>query len=199
MANETTKHVVKFHEVPRKYIDRHLLDMLDDENGSMEWYTEGDYYAVWQRTETYDFVHERFGDGSPCGGQHCERAIYFDKAHGGEIVCLADRFHIARSLSDDDLVERKIGELLKQEAIDAGFPEKHPQKGMTWRDLLEELQKQPSYVLDMKALVWVAPKEDGSKSWVVNGDNFIRIADVDPFDRTVPVSENNELSITLCG
>ena len=78
-------------------------------NACMEWYEDGNEIVVLLNTETNEeAVYERLG----------------------EVYCLDDRFGIYCNVDVDDEYEdhnTAIRKMLKQEALDAGFPEKLPE------------------------------------------------------------------------
>lgn len=61
---------------------------------------------------------------------------------------------------------------------------------MTWRELIDRIKGYPSEVLDMEAYVWLY-------SDVEYHDGQVPIIDVSPYDSDLPVSSDNELSISL--
>lgn len=61
---------------------------------------------------------------------------------------------------------------------------------MTWRELINKLKSYPDSVLDMEAYVWLHCD-------VEYHDGQVPVIDVSPYDSDLPVSGDNELSISL--
>lgn len=78
-------------------------------------------------------------------------AVYMSKS--GELLCLLHDAGVALNGCVDANYYYERLALYKQIAMLAGWPEILPPQHMTWRDLLNELRKQPDDVLDMPAYV----------------------------------------------
>lgn len=148
-----------------KYSDKTFEDVMKY-NESVEWYIEGDRIEVWYDTERYEeVVYRRFG----------------------EVLCMYDRFDTYMRNDCDDPIEEQIAKILKDEALDNGYPEMRPPE-ITWRDLMVRINELPEDVLDMPALVWVDPANK-------NADGERRVIDLSPYDADQPIGEGNRLCI----
>lgn len=104
------------------------------------WFEEGNYYAVYEDLDEKD-DHDRK-----------KYAVYASGT--GELICLvADSGSVLDGCYEDEEYMTERNKLYKQIAMLAGWPEKMPLRRMTWRDLLNELHKQPDDVLDMPAYI----------------------------------------------
>lgn len=92
--------------IPLDQLDSHDCKPIENFNSCCIFDIPDDSWTVWQHNN--------------------QKAVYWDKAHNGEIVCLLDRAELASGLTNDNTYEQQISEIIQKEAIDAGFPKHHP-------------------------------------------------------------------------
>ena len=104
-------------------------------------FDDGDYYALYRDAAV------------PVDDSNDDRTYAVYLHNSGKLVCLLSDAGSALEGYEDVEYGEQRSILYKQIAMLAGWPETLPPQRMTWRDLLNELRKQPDNVLDMPAYV----------------------------------------------
>ena len=131
------KNVVEVTDYPLKD-DVHLANACTDFDH------DGDYYAVYEDTS-----RREYDDGKWAVYQHAS----------GELMCLVEDARAAlNTVCGNEFGDRRI-EHYKQIALDAGWPEVM-RLGMTWRDVIRELESYGDAALDLPAYVYIDDQSD---------------------------------------
>lgn len=150
---------------------------IQEEWESISFNKEGDDFLVYYNTDNDEY------------------AVYLKLGNNGMLCCLVKHFDLYSRLVDtNDGLSAELYGVIRQKAIDKGFPESwhNIPNVMSWRMLIDMLQTKYADSLDDPAQVWIP--ED------MAFDEFNLISDVSPydlFDKKVGYKNNNPLSITL--
>lgn len=100
-------------------------EIVTNVNYCTEFYTEGDYYAIYERKAVAPKGRCSLIDGTHCfiGDESCMYAVYLKKSR--RLMCLIDDAEIALCLNDDGF-EGLRAEMYRNMAIAAGWPETLP-------------------------------------------------------------------------
>ena len=154
----------------KKYDESHFAE-IKSYNECVDWYKVGNELVVILNTESgKEAVYERLGN----------------------VICLMDTFGLYEYVDIDDDNDNEpnliVRRLLARQAIDCGFTERCPTRGMTWRELADEILSHPE-ALDMDASVWLY-----DENFYVGEHEVIGIS---PFNYGEKISEKNQLSIDV--
>ena len=154
MANYTVKNIreVKYHDMSND--ERSNIWRLEDlwlQNAATSFDDENEFFALYEDIDRYADV-DGYNDGDDR-----KYAVYLHNS--GRLCCLLCDCTVALNGYSDTDYGMQREELYRQIAMAAGWPEFLPEQHiMTWRDLLDELKKQPDKVLDMPAYVNVTQR-----------------------------------------
>lgn len=154
----------------RKYDESHFAE-IKSYGQCVEWFADGNELVVMLNTENgKEAVYERLGN----------------------VICLMDTFGLYEYVDIDDDNDNEpnliVRRLLARQAIDCGFTERCPARGMTWRELADEILSHPE-ALDTEAIVWVHEED-----FYMGGHEIVGVS---PYYSRESVSENNKLSIDI--
>lgn len=152
---------------------------ISDQNQDFEFTIRGDEFIVYRNTDN---------------GEH---AVYYKLWNGGELVCRIQNFENMMCMTWGNVpsdFSGKLLELFRTDAIEHGFPAKHPpipKRPLTWREVRDYLNGIMSdEVLDMYAAVWLYNDVE-----YPDGQN--RIVGLDPYNNDLPAGKDNGLSFNI--
>lgn len=163
------------------YIDWHKNETIPywndiyDEWSCTEFFEEGDDYLVFHNTDNNEY------------------AVYLKLGNNGGLCSLVQHFDLfSRLVDNDDGLSDELYGVIRQKAIDKGFPEHWNEinRTMTWRTLINELQVKYKDVLDDPAQVWVPQDADFDEFSFITGVSPYHLGDTPGFDHSNPVSIN---------